>query len=397
MRIFILLRLSIFMISILVCSVKTVAADWQFGYRGSSEQWSASNSLFFSESDDYLHQLAVDFSVEHKGIRGAATARKQWQRNRHNDEIILTELFVDRSIYDWDFTVGKKRLDWGVGYSYRPLDIIKSYIQQPTGVYIEEGAWVVAAEYYTATGALTLILADSTTQQETIEPQQKGGGIRYYALVNDWDLQGLMYFDDIRELSVGGSAVTVLGDSASVHVSALWQSQYTQLSHRLNAQQYLYVGDPIYSETENGALQLLTGVTYNLENSVSLLAEYWYDERSPDHSQWQSLIDAARQQKVSGDIYGLLSSERQFFSTHNTVQHKLLLHIRYDGDGWEPVLDLLTSPQDKGLIATARIRYQWMEEHWLELGARWFAGADNSVFQQLPHEQILFLQIDGTF
>ncbi|WP_146155065.1 hypothetical protein [Photobacterium lipolyticum] len=385
------------MIALFVCPVKTMASDWQFGYRGSTEQWSASNSLFFSESDDYLHQVALDFSVDHKGIRGAATVRKQWRRNEHNDEIILTELFVDRSIYDWDFTLGKKRLDWGIGYSYRPLDIIKSYVQQPTGVYIEEGAWLATAEYYTATGSLTLILADSSTQQETTKPQQKGGGIRYYALIDDWDFQGLMYFDDIRKLSVGGSAVTVLGDSASVHVSALWQSQYTQLSHRLDVQQYFYPGDPIYSEAENGALQLLSGVTYNFENNVSILAEYWYDERSPDHSQWQLLIDAARQQKAHGDLHGLLSAERQFFSAHNTVQHNLLLHMRYDGDGWKPLLDLLTSPQDKGLIATARIRYQWREGHWLELGGRWLTGANDSVYQQLPNEQILFLQIDGTF
>ncbi len=61
-------------------------------------------------------------------------------------EIIISELFWQESfdIFDMplDLQLGKVRLDWGVGYGYRPLDIFTPYRRNPVGIQVEEGAGV---------------------------------------------------------------------------------------------------------------------------------------------------------------------------------------------------------------------------------------------------------------
>ncbi|AHG22596.1 hypothetical protein Z042_02050 [Chania multitudinisentens RB-25] len=382
---------------LLLSSANVLAADWLLGYRSSFARSSADNNLFFEDHDQNAYWSVLDLSVEHLGWRAAATTGRRWESQGTKNEFILTEAYVDDSFWGWDFTLGKKRLDWGVGYSYRPLDIIKSYDRQPIGVQIEEGAWIASVEHYTDTGSWTVLLSDSQSQQDDGSPRYQGGGIKYYVLLNGWDLQGVTYWDDKRKLSVGGSSVTVLGEASSIHFSALWQGEYTQLNHGVNGENYLANGAPVWTDTGKNALQWLSGINYNFQNKISLLTEYWYDGRSPSHSQWRKLIAAGEKQQATGDLYGLLSAERSFFTTQNLVRHNLLLHVRYEGEQWQPSADLTIAPEDIGAIATVRARYQWADGHWGELGGRWYGSKRGSVFNHLPDDKVIFFMLEGTF
>lgn len=132
-----------------------------------------------------------------------------------------------------NITAGKIRLDWGVGYGYRPLDLFLPYRRNPLGIQVEEGAGVLALSSYQGLGEWTLIATDSSWQRSSEAQwgesnEQQGIGLRHYRLVGDSDIQGIVYYDNVRRGLVGGSWVSVLNPAWSVHTSWLYQREYWQ-------------------------------------------------------------------------------------------------------------------------------------------------------------------------
>lgn len=68
----------------------------------------------------------------------------EYQDKSAEAELIISELFwqssVDIANTSLDLQLGKVRVDWGVGYGYRPLDIFTPYRRNPVGIQVEEGA-----------------------------------------------------------------------------------------------------------------------------------------------------------------------------------------------------------------------------------------------------------------
>ncbi|MCW8876453.1 MAG: hypothetical protein OQK51_05280 [Kangiellaceae bacterium] len=382
---------------------KTLAYEWQLGYRFSSEKYQEGNNLFFNNTANYLDQTVVDFNLEYDGFRTSISAREQRQDKNDTtdlskeDKLIIGEFFLDTSAYGWDYTFGKKRLNWAVGFGHQPLNLVTVESNLATGVVIDEGAWMISAESYSDSGSLTLIVANSKTQQDSNIDQPKGAGIRYYELVGDWDLQGIIYGDDINRLNIGGSAVTVIGDALSYHVSTLWSERYRKLGHSLNGDEYFPSEYPIQEYMADNGFQFLTGISYSFANNLSLIAEYWYDSRSASYRQWQDLFDAGSAQSDTLGGLTLLAAEREFFTTVNLVQHNMLLHLSYDSEKYDIEVDMQISPRDKGVVATARIIYEWSQNHKSQFGFRSYGGSNGSVYRQLPNDFETFFRIEGTF
>ncbi|MCO7224337.1 hypothetical protein [Pleionea sp. CnH1-48] len=379
------------------------AYDWQLGYRVSSERYEEGNNLFFHNTENYLGQTVADFNIEHQGFRSSISAREQWRSENDNftpedeDKLIVGEFFLDTSAFDWDFTFGKKRLNWAVGFGHQPLNLITVESNLATGVVIDEGAWMISAERYSDSGAITLIAANSKTQQESNAVQPKGAGLRYYELVGDWDLQTILYHDDVHGMNLGGSAVTVVGDAMSYHLSTLWSEKYNKLSHSLSGTHSFPTSDPIQRDLKSDGFQFLTGVNYSFANNVNMIVEYWFDGRSASHRQWQDLFDAGDAQLNSTEGMALLSAEREFFTSVNLMRHNMLLHLSYDSEPYDIEFDLQISPRDKGAIGTARIIYEWSQNHRSQFGFRTYTGSERSVYRQLPNEFETFFRIEGAF
>lgn len=387
------------LITMIVPPKSAWAMDYNLHYRASSEFYRENNGIFFQDTGRHLHQAAIDIDLEKKGFRSAISVIKQWQDNfdEEGDNVILSEFFLDTTVLDWDITLGKKRLNWGVGFAHQPLNIITTESKLATGVVVEEGAWLLSAERFTDAGSLTFITADSRTQQDNNNPQPQGGGFRYYSLVNDWDLQGLVYFDDIHDASVGGSAVIVLGDALTWHVTSLWSKKYDEPVHVLDVNNPLPVSEPIRWQQGRNGIQFLTGINVSFSSGVSVILEYWYDERSANQREWKNLIGAGRIQSLYEDADFLRVAEREFFTTKNLMQHNAMLYFSYDSEKWDFRSDVQISPEDKGLITTTRILREWRSAHNAQLGLRFYGGSADSVYRQLPNDREIFLRFEGTF
>ncbi|MBJ6911741.1 hypothetical protein JG661_20980, partial [Vibrio cholerae] len=64
--------------------------------------------------------------------------------------------------------------------------------------------------------------------QLVTQNEQQGIGLRHYRLIGESEIQGIVYYDNVRRGLVGGSWVSVLNSTWGVHSSWLYQREYWQ-------------------------------------------------------------------------------------------------------------------------------------------------------------------------
>jgi len=374
------------------------ASEWNLGLRSSVESYETSNANFFPESTPYNRQAVFDIANEIKGFKSELAIHKKWQENVDEEldtEAIIVEAFYDGSTEHFDYTIGKKVLGWGVGFAHQPLNVLTPVNNLATGIVIEEGALILSVEKYTDSGSISFLVSNTKTQQDSFTKEATGGGFRYYTLKNDWDLQGIIYHDDIYATMLGASAVNALGSSLTIHTSALWMENYDRLINRVSPETPFPAGNPIETLQASGAVQALVGLTYSFNSNISLIAEYWYDERSPTIDEWEKLIETSYIQAETnpGSVY--LSAERQFFTSTNLMRKNIMLYLSYEKSSKNVSLDYQFSPEDKGRIGTFRFNHSWGNGYQWQIGYRTYQGPDSAVYNQLPNSREFFFNFEG--
>jgi len=152
--------------------------------------------------------------------------------------------------------------------------------------------------------------------------------------------------------------------------------------------------------------QLLVGGSWTGENQIGLLAEAWYDGGALSKASWRRW--AARNQGLPAwvgmgapahAVAGNLAWQASAFSTtHGGSLHRLNLYVRlsWAHEGWQPALDLLFHPADRGSLVTASLAWQG-DRVKLEGGVRVHAGPSTSVVRQLPVRRQAYLSGSWAF
>lgn len=335
-----------------------------------------------------------------------------------DNELIVQELFWqgvwETGVLPLDMTLGKIRLDWGVGYGYRPLDLFKPYRRNPVGIQVEEGAGVAMASYFDLSGEWSLLYSDSSwTKQESSEleqrTEQQGIGLRRYWLTDETEWQGIAYYDDVRQGLIGGSMVSVYDASWAYHASFVYQRDYLGFE-----QQGLY--SPVILANKSSGFQGLVGLNWASQAGNQIIVEYWYDNRAWSEEGWRQGLERAAALSESANTAGLSHSYAQGLNHINLVQHNVMFHWSLNPTSWsqwqwsknalwlenvEPTFDLLLSPQDGGVIATQWINYSAYDSGQtsvdVELAARFMTGSHDSVYANLSDKRMIFINLKGKF
>ncbi|MCL9776264.1 hypothetical protein [Vibrio methylphosphonaticus] len=398
-----------------------LTVDYQLNVQSVGDQ----NSAFFPETNNESVQTVnglVDIGVGFKAffanlaLQGSdlfndAEPSSSGYRDREFDAIIREAVYETQLSFgdaELDVLFGKARIDWGVGYGYRVLDVFNPYRRNPVGIQIEEGAGTLALSHYGVSSEWTLIATDSSWTQLAGSDfdeanQQQGVGARYYTLHGDSEIQAVGYYDNVRQGLIGGSFVTVFGESWEFHSSAMMQRRYLNYQFEDAA--------PAELKENHNAVQYLMGVTWANETGHSVIAEYWYDERAWSEQTWTSAYDSATQvNPLAAYSYGLGYTQK------NLVQHNIMLHWSLDPAAWSrwdwsrqlgltdrltPKIDLMISPEDGGVIATQWLDYLIMDTgdsnlH-IELAARYVTGGNKSAYANLPDRYNMLINIKGRF
>jgi len=381
--------------------------DWMVSAQTNSSQ----RNVFTTAPNDNQQSIntLLDLQVDYQTVSGlfAIKGNDLYHSDSNQEtqaEFIVSELFWQDSIelagHSLDLQLGKARIDWGVGYGYRPLDIFTPYRRNPVGIQVEEGAGIASLSYFDAQGEWTLIYSNSSLNQQQgseIEEQseQQGLGLRRYGLIADTEYQAVIYYDDLRHGLIAASIVTVLDDAWEFHGSTLYQRHY------LAYQQYEQY--PVTLSDQQNGYQALAGFTWTDIIGNTVILEYWYDSRAWDAGQWENAINDASSDYLQGYLHS------------NLVAHNMMAHWSLDADAWSnwqwsqsswlknltPSADLLYSPQDNGLIATQWLNYLLHDsgesKTELQLAARFFTGDSRSAYANLSDKHTILLNIKGRF
>lgn len=428
---------SVFFIQAAVAQEWNMAWDWQVSAESvqSRETPFIPNHEHSSQSVNALLDLELTygewlglFAVKANDLYSHTTRSTS---SETESEFIIRELFWQGGIelpeslfggHYLDITLGKVRLDWGVGYGYRPLDVIKPYRQNPVGIVAEEGAGVASVSMFDGMGEWTLLYSDSSWTSQDVNSleqnsEQQGIGVRRYNMLGAHEYQWLAYYDDVRHGLLGASIVTVLNEAWEFHGSAVYQRQ--SLGYKIPS----YAGGPVELTEQGEAFQGLMGITWADDIGQNVVLEYWFDSRAWSQSEWESAMTNAQILTSLPLSSALGESYLQGYQHANVVEHNILFHWSLDSSAWSqilptdagnwwgdvvgfldnltPTFDLMYAPQDGGFIATQWINYRVSDNGVssvdLELAARFLSGKSDSAYANLPDSHMILLNIKGRF
>jgi hypothetical protein len=259
---------------------------------------------------------------------------------------IANQLYYDGQIdAGLGWTIGKKAMPWGVGFGFKPLDVIQREDRRGINPPPLVGVPLVALERYTATDALTLAWTRPGENAGESDFRDPGLALRWYRLAGGDDLHGVLRISERRRLEAGFGATRVIGEEWSIYGAALYQQR-----------------GPLRADGryDGEGIKAVAGVQWTGESGTSVLAEAWDDPDAP-----------------------LLRL---------TPRENLLLRLSWDDrDGFKPYAELLVTPRDGGRVYSVGASWEGNRNR-ISLGLRQYDGRDGSAYAQAPLRRVLWAE-----
>jgi hypothetical protein len=315
----------------------------------------------------------------------------------------INELYTDFSAYGLEFTLGKKVIGTGIGYGYRPLDLIQGENRRSLNNTRLQGVPLLRIESIDADSALSLTWFNQLQVDEHgIEPDDQQLLLRHYRYWGDVETEWLLYHHQQLGAALGGGFTRVSGDALEWHGALLLRERLSRPSLALPAgSDPLASAPPWGSETIHGDGSALLGLSWSHASGFSLIAEWWHDASALSRDDWKRLFELGAAQRallgLAADktVYGNLAWDSQAFQPHALLQENMMLHLSWDNDRIDPAFDLLVTPQDQGYVATLSAAWEIRQGLELSGGVRMFGGPDDSAYAQLPISTTGYLQLRG--
>ena len=335
-----------------------------------------------------------------KALAFVGTARSTLLEGREpRHEGFVNELYADTTIGGQSFSLGKKIAGWGVGFGFRPLDVVQQQDRRVLNLFTPEGIPAVAWERFTDTAAWTVLYANPTQGRAGESRDDESLALRAFRQAGPTDWHGVARWSTRHRVQVGAGANHVVSDSTQVYGSLLFMRRHDRGSNALAATGgTLSASDPMIFGVAGPAWQFAAGGSWTGESGIGVLVEAWYDGTAWRRDEWTALHALALRQAallgapgvpesaVRGNLaYGLSAFERP-----NLARENLLGRISYDGEFWDAALDVLLTPRDRGAVLTASVSRQYDKLRW-ELGLRRYAGPPGSAYGMLPERHVGYL------
>jgi hypothetical protein len=346
-----------------------------------------------------LHELELDY--RQGGVNGQLLLRNDARSDSPpENDVILNELYWDTRLLGQEITLGKKVMGWGVGFGFRPLDVIQQEDRRrlyPTPL---EGIPLLAWQGFSATGAATLVIANPTHGEEEKPKDDASLALKLYRIAGEADLHGVARLSQRQRWELGGGFSRVMGDRFEWHGSLLYQHRYQRLINPLadNGDLLLATSDPLQIETSSHGIKALLGASWTTRSGWSMLGEAWYDEQAYTRQEWESLIALSGKQLAllgqaglpDGAIFSNIAASSRYLQVRNLLRWNSLLRIAYEGERIKPSLDLLYTPEDNGHVLTFNLGYEH-DTHRFDFALRRYGGPADAAYRQLPERWLALL------
>ncbi len=311
---------------------------------------------------------------------------------------LVNELYVDTRIGGEAFTFGKKILGWGVGFAFRPLDVVQQQDRRLLNVFTFEGVPAVAWERFTESAAWTVVYANPAAGRTGEGRDDESLALRYYRQDASTDWHGVARWSARTGVQAGLGWNRVVNDAVQLYASGLAMQRHDFSRNGLiGAAVPLAPGDPFVSTRRGATVQLSAGGSWTGESGIGWLVEAWYDGTAYRAEDWADLHHLAVAQAAllgapgvpAGAVSGNLAFSTRAFERQNVVRENVLVRWSYDSESWDAALDVLVTPRDGGSVWTASVSRQYDRLRW-EIGARRFAGPPDAAFGLLPERLVAY-------
>lgn len=354
----------------------------------------AANGPLGAGSDRLTTEL--ELRGQYEALSGIVTWRHATiEHADDSDDVILNEGFASHQLGGWYFTLGKKIMSWDVGYAFRPLDVIQQEDRRRLITTTLEGVPLLAAEKFGETSAWTFVIANPEKERGSLGRDEPAAALRGYWRIGPADLYAVVRDGISTKWRAGVAMAYVANESLEWHASVL----HAQHLVKFVPEQSTVNGIPLGYDLAkaDAGWQALLGFTWTNAERVSIMVEAWHDDRSWDSEGWRrwrgSLAEMTALQIPIGNQIGLTARAAEGLGTPNLRRDSIDARISHTGEKLIPSADVLYSPADGGVIATARLGWTGDRIN-AEVGWRVMLGAADSIARQLPNRRILYASID---
>lgn len=317
-----------------------------------------------------------------------------------NKETELNELALSYGLGDWEFTMGRRAISWGVGYGFRPLNVVQRTDTQRISRESLMGIDMLLAEYYTEMGELAIMLLPEQRDQSAALVA------RYFQSDEAYDWQGVIRYDNRRKLQLGVGGVRIMGEALSLHGSALYVANST-MPYYDDSREVVPNLSPAYpyeDQVVQDRWRAVVGTSYTFYSGHSMTLEYGYDGEVLSHDAWQGhyqRVEAQRAQLDAGVfppslVWGNIAWTAQLSQMMLRPRHSALLYWSYDAEHWQPEFTSQISLQDQSAVSTLVLQRGFTQWH-LALGIRQFTGATRSYYGALHLERLVYMTLSSEF
>ncbi len=327
----------------------------------------------------------------------ARSTALEGQQPRH--EGLVNELYVDTVLGGQHLSAGKKILGWGIGFGFRPLDVIQQQDRRVLNQFTLEGIPSLAWERFTETSAWTLVWANPLHGKTSASRDDESVALRWFRQDGDRDLHAVARWSARTGVQGGAGMNRVVGESAQWYASGLIAQRTERRTNVLDpaAPLPLSISDPLHARKENASAQIGAGYSWTHSSGWGVMAEAWYDGTAWTKDEWVRAGSIARAQSAlfgtpvpRSAIEGNLAYGVQSFDRPNLLRDNALLRASYDGEYWDAAVDWLVTPSDRGSVLTLTLSQQYDRWRW-EAGVRRFAGPPDSAYGLLPEGTVGWL------
>jgi len=300
------------------------------------------------------------------------------------------EAYAAGAVGTWQWSAGKKVVSWDVGYGFRPNDLVQQEVRRTLVAETLEGRPLLMAEHFDADTAWSLVWVNPSNERDNTGAQEAALAARAYWRAGAVDWHGFARQGEHSGTSVGAAVSWVASDALELHASAR-AYQHADGTSTVLPGSALATSNPWRASQSGAGQQWLIGGTWTNDSQLSLLAEAWHDDTALTDAQWSAW--SARNQALplwlargvpAAAVAGNLAWQGKAFGVTNSLrQDNVFLRLSWQHERWQPALDVLYTPADRGVITTASVL--WTGEHVkLEAGLRAHGGPENAVVRQLP-------------
>jgi hypothetical protein len=342
--------------------------------------------------------LETELRASGHGLSFVGTLQQQRREgDRLRSHAWINELYGSADAAGWQFSAGKKIVGWDVGYGFRPNDVVEQGTRRTLLTVTPDGRPLLMAEHFDASTARSFVLVNPTRPRAQRGAGEPALAARVYQRDGAIDWHGFARVGVHTGASLGAALAWVASDAIELHASIRALTRADTLASDAPADALLRT-NPWQNASVSRAVQALVGATWTNDAQVSLLAEAWWDGTALSDAQWADwtarnrglaalLGTTAPAAAVSGNLAWQASA---FNATANLRRANLFARLSWQHDKWQPAIDLLVTPADRGRVVTASLGWQGDRVR-VDAGLRVYGGPADALFAQLPTRRIAYV------